>query len=324
MGWSEQWWSNTGYNVDVIGGTAKDVWLAVKQLLMQQVAGPNVGSNGAVPASAAWTCAGSSDGTTAGMDGVDRWTDITKVVNAGNGSNHSWIVLQSPATFTSSGSYYLLIDCNSGTVNNGTIAYANAVFTGGSVTNAPTSTNAVYAPGTSQPAAYWNSTANLGTGGGFRLNIARNATGAFYLLGASAGVLRFVFALCPLRGLPQNALWKAWLYFVPGTGGGVGQTGTLYGRTAATAIVPSINNSMVNLGAAVSTPAYDYINGQVIALPFMVHGTNTSSNGYYGRFPDSYTIGSGRIAGDAVMTNGKMEYVHFYQQLFPFNIPVPL
>lgn len=52
---------------------------------------------GAEPDFPAWTVVGSSDGVTAGMDGVDRITDPTKIVSptvaAGSAGPRSWIVL---------------------------------------------------------------------------------------------------------------------------------------------------------------------------------------------------------------------------------------
>src|SRR5262245_7305465 len=45
-----------------------------------------------------WTCEGSSDSATAGMDAVDRLTDYTKVVRGGGA--HAWIVLEQDASGT--------------------------------------------------------------------------------------------------------------------------------------------------------------------------------------------------------------------------------
>src|SRR5512146_2064622 len=41
-----------------------------------------------------WTVVGSSDGATAGLDAVDRWSAANKLVQAADASAHSWIVLK--------------------------------------------------------------------------------------------------------------------------------------------------------------------------------------------------------------------------------------
>jgi hypothetical protein len=101
-----------------------------------------------------WTVSGSSDGSTSGMDGTDRWTDYTKILHNNDGSSHSWIVLRQTGLNTK---FEVCIDCNSasssytatflispangfGTTNGGT---------DGSTTARPTATDSYTLPGTS-------------------------------------------------------------------------------------------------------------------------------------------------------------------------------
>jgi hypothetical protein len=90
-----------------------------------------------------WTCLGSSDAVTAGLDGVDRWTaafDATKIVRAAAGVAHSWITMQSPVTFgNNTGPYYFTIDYSTGIDSTVTIAWSKTAPTGGTTLNRPTS-----------------------------------------------------------------------------------------------------------------------------------------------------------------------------------------
>lgn len=100
----------------------KSYWLKVVQLLVDASIG------------GAWTVVGSSDGTTAGLDATNRWTDITKVIRAAAGVAHSWIVLQN-ATL----GCYLLIDLIGGdNYYAANFKYGPNAPAGGSTTNAPT------------------------------------------------------------------------------------------------------------------------------------------------------------------------------------------
>lgn len=90
-------------------------------------------------ANSVWTVVGSSDGSTAGMDGTDRWTTTftaSKIVRASTGSAHSWIVLQN-----STSGYQMCIDMNStssGGNCNIIFARSSGGFTGGNTTTRPT------------------------------------------------------------------------------------------------------------------------------------------------------------------------------------------
>jgi hypothetical protein len=55
--------------------------------------------------SSPWVVAGSSDSVNGAMDGIDRWVSPANIINANNGSPHSWIVLEQPGL----GGYQLMI-----------------------------------------------------------------------------------------------------------------------------------------------------------------------------------------------------------------------
>ncbi len=92
---------------------------------------------------AGWTCLGSSDGATTGaLDAVNRWSAYTNLVWAAAGTNHSWIVLQSPAGYpTASHLLQLLIACSPSTGTNVHMINMSVTtngYTGGSLTADPT------------------------------------------------------------------------------------------------------------------------------------------------------------------------------------------
>jgi hypothetical protein len=90
--------------------------------------------------SAPWTCAGSNDGVTAAMDGVDRITDPTKLDFTGV-TGASWIVMEAPSGW---GGGQVLFYGNSG----GAFSLAfytkfslGGNYTGGTTTTLPTATD---------------------------------------------------------------------------------------------------------------------------------------------------------------------------------------
>ena len=92
---------------------------------------------GSVP----WTCLGSSDGTTAAIDGVNRWVAPSNLVWAASGTAHSWIILKQTGV---GANFQVLISCsnNSFYFLNVTMS-PSAGYTGGSTTLDPTATDSV-------------------------------------------------------------------------------------------------------------------------------------------------------------------------------------
>jgi hypothetical protein len=103
------------------------------------------GSNGVKGGTNAWTVRGSSDASTAGLDGTDRLTDYAKFVFATSGAR-SWIVLQQGNVGVAPGYMQLLLDCSIASSQGAAMLISispAAGFTGGSTTVAPTATDAV-------------------------------------------------------------------------------------------------------------------------------------------------------------------------------------
>lgn len=172
--------------------------------LVHQLTGQLQG--GTVPG--AWTVAGSSDGSTAGMDGVDRWWNsgtfsASLIPHATGSSAHGWVVLQSPAALAPR--IYLLFSYNNSTLNS-TCPIARAsftAFTGGSVTADPTST-AAFTIGTSAatPAGWLVS---AGTAALHKTHLSLASDGAFFWGASRAGAsFRVSLAVCKLLDTPAN------------------------------------------------------------------------------------------------------------------------
>jgi hypothetical protein len=92
-----------------------------------------------------WIVMGSSDGATAGMDGVNRWKpagtwDFTKLVWNNAGSAHGWIVLRQAALFSTC---ELCIDLSYTNPAFITFIWGITAFTGGTTLNRPTTTTSV-------------------------------------------------------------------------------------------------------------------------------------------------------------------------------------
>jgi hypothetical protein len=84
-----------------------------------------------------WTVAGSGDGTTGAMDGVDRVTTTALMSNL-----WSWVVLQSPHTVAGDRIQLLFSRNNNVNASSGYFEYApNTSYTGGGASSIPTATN---------------------------------------------------------------------------------------------------------------------------------------------------------------------------------------
>lgn len=114
------------------------LWL-VAEMLTGGLARFDASNVAVVTPHALWTVVGSSDGVTAGMDGVNRWHnggvfDASKFVHST--SAHSWIVLRSPATL---GDLWLTLNCGQNTAGNFDPILSSVAPTG-STTSSPTQT----------------------------------------------------------------------------------------------------------------------------------------------------------------------------------------
>lgn len=94
---------------------------------------------------AGWTVQGSSDGATAGMDGVNRWDSDTDLNWESGGNARSWFVIRSPAGFCNGGNFlYCLVALSTGAANPHlvNITWSTVAFAGTLTTADPTTTGA--------------------------------------------------------------------------------------------------------------------------------------------------------------------------------------
>lgn len=98
---------NTSTTTDVVNSFIFNLKLA---LMNQLSTGTLAGTRNA---NSVWTCVGSSNGTTGGMDGVDRWGTTYNSSNFVRSTARSWFVF-----YNSTLNLYFTIDLNSGTITN--------------------------------------------------------------------------------------------------------------------------------------------------------------------------------------------------------------
>lgn len=169
-----------------------------------------------------WTCAGSSDASSAGMDASDRWTssfDATKLTRASGAVAHSWIVLQSPAGL-GDGPWYMLLDWNTSNDYQVNLYFSKTAFTGGSVTARPTS--AVEWSNTSQQFTNASITAAhmfglLSSDGDFHVKFGQD----------SSAVFTFALSFFALTETKTGDAHNGWSYVEYSVSGGVWQLSNL-------------------------------------------------------------------------------------------------
>lgn len=197
---------------------AKSWFWWIKAFLKGEVGGATLGL---------WTCEGSSDSSTAGLDAVDRWGaafDASKIVRNTAGSAHSWIVLKSPVGL---GPFYMCLDW-SGNLDYGTnVWFSKTAFTGGTTLARPTSTTEWLANpgGTANYQWLFNSAAGtkfhgiLSTTGEFHLYNSRDGQG-FYDCQLS------FYTLADTRAGEAHNGWSSLFYNQnsPGAGSRVGMS----------------------------------------------------------------------------------------------------
>lgn len=164
--------------------------LKTKLLAMRNAVDGSGNPSGATPI---FTVSGSSDRSTAGMDGADRWTDSTKCVFT-NGAVGSWIVLKNNGSGLTAAYYVLLSLQSNGTNNYWFVGISYSGFSGGSTTANPTAADLWSPPG--------NGSAASGT---LQLNgITPNASqflGRVHVLGTTDGTsVRFLFSIGGFTG----------------------------------------------------------------------------------------------------------------------------
>lgn len=302
-----------------------------KALLMGNVtlkdsAGSTIGSPQGL-----WTCAGSSDASTGGMDGVDRWGtsfDATKLTRANaDGSAHSWMVLRNVGL-----GIYLLLDYvnGSGTDNGFRVFISKTAYSGGSATARPTTSNEV----TMNNASALNSTPGAGAASHVHGRIATD--GQFLVLYSRDGTNFFNFALS-VRALTETRAGdnhNAWLFQEyddssgvlrnVGAHGSANTTGSgWHGRSAdaTTAIVGAhVELPYNNAGTSVMADilSTDAVDGKVGDRPYRLYVGTTSHKSSRGRVQDFALAHTAAAVGSIEPTSGPP-----YQSAIAGNIWIP-
>lgn len=320
------WYSDANYQLpdySTADAIQRSTLWTLKAYLRQQIVGATNGANGTAPAGAAWTCVGSSDGSGSyNMSGTDLWGatyNAAKLVYANAGTNHSWMVLQSPAGIATDGPYQLLMDCNTTSVGNVRFSLSKAGFTGGSATTAPTATDA--APYQTNPETMNGDTTTTSAS---YAHITRTATGGFYFTttrigGGFNGTFMSATAL-----LNQNASdqWRLFGLFYTGANAlrNINRiSARAYNNTAVTNSTYMVTTAISNGGQVTDYAGLNAVTNAYPAYPLSLYTQSTGANGYRGQLPDLYQLGTGRNAGDVAPSSGTQEYVCTPLSLLPFN-----
>jgi hypothetical protein len=120
--------ANAGINIDLnsLGSNLADCRQLMRRMVTEAIA------RGAV-------CMGSSDGTTAGLDGVNRWDADAKLIWASGAAAHSWMALKFPSVHAT---FCVVLDLNNAQSVLIDVAVSDdALFTGGTTTARPTAAN---------------------------------------------------------------------------------------------------------------------------------------------------------------------------------------
>lgn len=316
--------------------TAAAIWQyvnwAYKSFLLNTLStGTTAGSRNA---NATWTCLGSSDGATAGMDGVDRWTSTftpSKLVLAASGTAHSWIALRNATA-----GYDIVIDLNSATA--GTAGYistkSSTGFTGGSTTTRPTAASEDWMAGSAANATSTASTVwgDLTTGTPHYISFVTGSSGA---------------RMAMMGHRSTGGLIHSYLGFWSATEGSVSDTRNQWwikhnstsGRGALVASAPATTNNWTRrtygnalpngqtgcrlpsyAGNVVSGVGTDVITGNYFTLPMEAASAASGAAYHCGRLMDLYWISGGTVGG-CYPSAGAMERVIIGDVLHPFGVP---
>lgn len=303
------------------------IWGFVK--LLKGTASGTSGANGARPSGSLWTVAGSSDGSTAGMDGTDRWTTIANIVNANAGSAHSWIVLSPPG---GSGLPHILVSADSTTTTNYRISASYGAYTGGSITADPTSATSR----TLAQTAIADTSVSVLT---HRVHMVRNAAGEFHCFFNRQGdsAARFYSHIwCRRAGtaIPGTDTYPgvfavtAWgtsdtTYTTWALGTGASGNALMFSPTTG-AVVSSTFGQVVTSDAQTSMTLPNTITGLYEFYGISAFGNTSGFVGKRGRFYDFFFVGQPNAlaqGGDFAATPGAAtEYVRISSFALPLDV----
>lgn len=307
------------------------VWLLASVLLDLVSTGTTAGSRAA---NSIWTCIGSSDSSTAGLDGSNRWTSTftaSKLVWAASGVAHSWIVL-----YNSTLGLYLCLDLVNATATNLGIFFSSTAFTGGSTTTRPTATKEFTCgdAATASPVAGTFSTfiadtsvataqyAHFSVDESGRFNFAQSRTTAglfhsFLFLANTTNThsndntpyFAGLDAQAASRGAPT---WGG-----PGGGAGLARSLRIGGRKAddsgnmTTGGPGGILVNNVGGTAAWDAQPVDTRSGVWNSWPIVMYDTSSAGSyyGYRGQLQDLYAVGAPTVGGSYPTTGSPTQHV---------------
>lgn len=312
-------WQYSVNNVQTIGATVEE---SVDKLLLQ-IKNSLIGF-----ASSPWTVVGSSNGTAAGMDAVDRWSTVADLVHAYAGTAHSWIVLKQAAL--SGSNFQLLISCdNSGAYTCSFRVSYNDGFTGGSVTDDPTATDSHTIKSGTQ--IFPNSTfrsilhaSQASDGTCTRLVWCYSNTAIGFLAietlnNAVAGMTRPVAVLCQANYYATPTLTRG-AFETSGYGVFFRQAST--NRNGSNYLTEEYCSSSP-LGVQFNSVANE-ISSEWPISPMGLASTATGVRGRHGSFYDLFWGTNNHAVGTTYPLDGSKQFVQFDEFVFPWNGTAPL
>lgn len=286
------------------------LWSIKAALMDHHTAGATAGARNA---NSIFTCLGSSDGVTAGLDGNDRWGttfNAAKIVRAGSGAAHSWFALRNVTN-----GYDICIDCIPAT--DGYIALtavkSSQGFVGGSTTVRPqaASNSEEFCCGTTvvNTSTSMQLFADLTTGANHYVHFVTNADGSRWWWGISknsSGCINGGVAFWKGKnGRAADTRNQWWMRLgATASGRGAGQASAVTGSNACTRrgwanAVPSVagprgftfgGNQLQATGSDVATG--DYL---TYPLEMVIASTPPLACGY---LPDLLLVSGGNVASN--------------------------
>lgn len=278
-------------------------------------------------ASNPWAVAGSSNGSAAGMDAIDRWTSAGSLIwnTTVSGLGRSWIVLAQTGLGPG---YQLCIDLASNGTGDGRagviVVSPSAGFTGGSTTARPTATDEMQIN-----AGAWGTQANMN----YKLHVWQSTDGQctrlmIYGNNVCSGLAILDRVANPVSGwtLPTVSCWRGEsanatpvnTYFLltnPNSNSEI-----FYARGSATMrgtmTLEGHNSAQL---ASVLTFANE-LSGEWPMFPIGFYVPNTPSHrGRHGTFYDLWMGSTSVVTADTYPSDGSMQFVQAGPLVFPWN-----
>lgn len=302
----------------------------LKAHLMDQVSTGTIGPEGARPASSIWSCISSSDGTTynSSGDAIGSAFNAAKWVRAAaEGTAHTWIQL-----YNANAGVYLIINYIGASDTLAQVIYSRTAFTGGSLTNRPTSTAEWYMGSASNSSvtvatdtntsAQHRSHFTVASNGEFFYATSRDGTGVFYHLHAVLNAVQ-------PDANDDHQSWSLYHGSTSGRGAGVwaslATVGTcLNGRNPGNTLTISTGGMLTYTFGSSAWPGIngsDGKTGQYRPFPAYVV-TYTTVTAFRGTLPDVWAIGTAAV-GSSYPTAAAQTHMIIGDALVPSSV-VPI